>query len=274
MKRNYKAKVWAAISCLVAVWLLVPVFAGCAAKGTPGTLDEGSTGQEGSSEHGASIAGQTPQPVARLRAEDFFPAEPGMSWVYDGWGNEFAAYRRTATHRRGDRAQIVHASGASVAFVYEIDPHRVILRGIWAEIEDEKIDHLDAGDEFHRVILQEPLAVGAEWRTPTWVRSEVEGGGASGVTAARQMAEPVELAKAERYVWETRRVEAVGETLVTPAGTFRNVLRVRVVPDVGVESLEYYAPGIGLIKTEYLYEEEPIVSSLSSFSIGREETGP
>lgn len=201
---------------------------------------------------GACTAAKQPQaPAVRLVAADFFPAEPGMNWTYDGWGNEFAAYRRTATHRRGQRAQIVHVSGAVVAWVYDIEPDRVTLRAMSGELQEETADYLDAPDELGRVILQEPLAVGAQWRTPTWVRRSDDG--------------PGDLD--DRYVWETRRIEGVGETLETPAGTFRNVIRVRVIPDEGVESLEYYAPGVGLIRSEYLYDE-PIISALSAFWLG------
>lgn len=217
------------------------------------------------------------QIVAQLRAEDYFPAEPGMRWTYEGWGNEFAAYQRVVTHRRGSRAQIVHVSGAAVAFVYDIEPGTIVLRAMSAEIEDETADYLDAPDELRRVILQEPLAVGAEWRTPSWTRlstlaepgdERVSGApsaepGANGSDEGRERSD-------DRFVWETRRIEAVGETLTTPAGTFRNVIRVRVIPDEGVESLEHYALGVGLIKSEYLYEFEPIVSALSSFRMGRE----
>ena len=106
--------------------------------------------------------------LSRLRAEDFFPAEPGMRWVYDGWGNEFAAYTRTATHRRGQRAQIVHVSGAIVVWVYDIHPDRIVLRALRSEIENEMQEYLDEPDELAWVILQEPLVEGARWRTPTF----------------------------------------------------------------------------------------------------------
>lgn len=183
-----------------------------------------------------------------------------MRWRYDGWGNEFAAYTRRVTHRRGDRVQIVHKSGAAVAWVYDLFPDRIVLRALRSEIEDETADFLDAGDEFAQVILQEPLVEGARWRTPTWV--PVRSQDASD-------ASPGDTGGGETYLWETRRIEGVGQTLVTPAATFRNVIRVRVTPDEGIESLEYYAPGVGLIRSEHLYEE-PIVSTLSRFVIGGE----
>lgn len=202
--------------------------------------------------------------VARLRAEDFFPAEPGMRWRYEGWGNEFAAYQAAVTHRRGNRAQIVRTSGASVAWVYEIEPHRVVLRAMKSEIEDEGADFLDLPAEFEYVVLQEPLAAGAEWRTPTWIRRSFE----DGAGEAAQGAAAAGAGGAGRYLWETRRIEAVGQTLTTPAGTFRNVIRVRVIPDEHVPSVEYYAPGVGMIHVEHFYDD-PIGSALASFSLGR-----
>jgi len=202
-------------------------------------------------ERGAASGGR---PVATLRAEDFFPAEPGMRWVYDGWGNEFAAHTRMATHRRGQRAQIVHVSGAIVAWVYDIYPDRITLRALRSEIEDEQEEYLDEPDELAWVILQEPLVEGARWRTPTFRKRPAQDAPAEGFPGGE-------------FIWETRRIEGVGETLITPAGVFRNVIRVRAIPDAGVESLEYYAPGVGLIKSEYLYEER-IISALARFEIG------
>ena len=203
-------------------------------------------------ERGAASGGR---PVATLRAEDFFPAEPGMRWVYDGWGNEFAAYTRTATHRRGQRAQIVHVSGAIVAWVYDIHPDRIVLRALRSEIENEMQEYLDEPDELAWVILQEPLVEGARWRTPTFRQRTAQDAFAG------------DSPSGDPFIWETRRIEGVGETLITPAGTFRNVIRVRAIPDAGVESLEYYAPGVGLIKSEYLYEEL-IISALARFEVG------
>ena len=187
---------------------------------------------------------------ASPRAEEYFPAEPGMRWAYVGRGNEFATHDRLATHRRDERVQIVHLSGAIVAFIYDIHPDRVVLRAIRSEIDDGTEEFLDVPDELSRVILQEPLAEGAKWRTPTFV-----------------------VMDENRYVEEVRHIEAVGLTLTTPAGIFDRVIRVRVSPDQGAESLEYYAPGVGLIKTEYFLSEIPdesIVSELATFEAAME----
>ena len=83
-----------------------------------------------------------------------------MRWAYTGRGNEFATNERLATHRREERVQIVHVSGAIVAFVYEIHPDRIVLRPIRSEIDDVAEEFLDVPDELSQVILQEPLAGG------------------------------------------------------------------------------------------------------------------
>lgn len=198
---------------------------------------------------------------ATLRAVDFFPVEPGMRWEYDGWGNEFAQYTREAVYRRGERAQTVHTSGAIVAYVYDIQPDRVVLRGLYPEIEDGSVDFLDAEGDLFRIILQEPLAEGAEWRTMSSIRARPPTGRSQKPAARKDLEAPP-------YVWETRRIEAVGLTLATPAGTFRNVIQVRVIPDQGVPFIEHYAPGVGLIRSEHLYDES-IISALAFFQIGR-----
>lgn len=229
-----------------------------------------------------TVAGDAPRvgegeerPRATLRAEDYFPAEPGMRWEYAGWGNEFAQYSREAVHRRGERAQTVHISGAIVAYVYDIYPDRIVLRALHPEIDDGKVDFLDAEGEVFRIILQEPLEEGASWRTMSSIRVHQADPGDEDASPDDEPLHEMgpndmspDLRPKDRFIWETRRIEAVGQSHTTPAGTFRNVLVVRVIPDQGPQALEHYAPGIGLIRSEYLYEES-IISELAAFHIGR-----
>jgi len=176
-----------------------------------------------------------------LRPGDFFAAEVGTRWRYLGHGNEFAAYSAAVTHREGDLFQIVVFSGANVAHVYEIRPDRVVRRLRSGELESWDQNFL--GGPFHEeyTVLEAPLRAGHAWETTAVFPN--------GVSV------------------ETRRVDGVGLTVDTPAGRFEHVIRVRVFYESGNEALEYYAPGVGLVRSEYLLEE-PIISELESFALG------
>lgn len=177
-----------------------------------------------------------------LTAADYFPTLPGAQWKYAGWGNEFAAYGAWVSHSRGGRAQIVVQSGTQIASVYEVGTERIV-RVYRSPESDGASSLLDEDEEAPYVVLERPLVVGHEW-SPT-NRQESDDG-------------------------EIRRVERVGTRVSTPAGTFENVVCVRIVRPEGIDSRECYAPGVGLVRSEFL-AEEPIVSALSHFSLGEAE---
>ncbi|HEX6971440.1 MAG TPA: hypothetical protein VF234_04415 [Limnochordia bacterium] len=174
-------------------------------------------------------------------ASEYFPAAVGTRWEYAGSGNEFAAFTAEATHREGNLAQVVVMSGAAVAYVYEILPERVTERLRRAEIDTVE-NFLHEKPTAPRDILRGPLAAGLEWTNPVPDPADPQGS-------------PAE---------ETRRIEAVGITVETPAGRFERVIKVRIRGPVGPDVVEYYAPGVGLVRREFL-SEEPVISELSRF---------
>ncbi len=202
---------------------------------------------------GARHQGAAPQPPADaregtrplLRAGDYFPAHLGARWKYAGWGNEFAAYDAYVSHQEGRRVQIVVESGARIASVYEVSQERVVRLFRSAEMEepDELLEH-PAQEPY--TLLEGPLVPGREW-APYGPDHE----GAN----------------------ELRRVESVGSSLQTPAGRFDNAVCIRVIRGEGPDSRECYAPGIGMVRSEFL-AEEPIISALSFFSLGRADADP
>jgi len=179
---------------------------------------------------------------------DYFATAPGTTWRYLGHGNEFATYSAEVTHRDGNLFQLVVYSGADVAHVYEIEPEKVVRRLRSGEMEFDKQNFLTGPFLESYTVLEAPLEVGHSWEA-----TAVYPNGAS---------------------VEKRRIEGVGLTLDTPAGRFENVIRVRVSYESGNDSLEHYAPGIGLVRSEYLFRDEslafePIVSELEHFTLGK-----
>jgi hypothetical protein len=84
------------------------------------------------------------------------------------------------------------------------------------------------------VVLKEPLTRGAVWKR--------------GTSSAYTSAEPGSAAETVDIMAE---ITDVGKTVTTPAGTYQNALEV-TASYVGTEqrSVEYYAPGVGLVRTE------------------------
>ena len=177
-----------------------------------------------------------------LKPGDFFATEVGTEWRYLGHGNEFATYSAAVTHREGNLFQLVVFSGADIAHVYEIRPDRVVRRLRSGELEFREQSFLGGPFLEEYTVLEAPLEAGREWAA----------------TAVFPNGTSV----------ERRRIEGVGLTLDTPAGRFENVILVRVSYESGNDGLEYYAPGVGLVRSEYL-GLEPVISELEAFTRGK-----
>ncbi|MEQ1683904.1 MAG: hypothetical protein ABL916_09660 [Burkholderiaceae bacterium] len=107
-------------------------------------------------------------------------------------------------------------------------------------------------DKPRRYVLQKPYAVGTEWEAPT---------------TAYVLARKNEVPREVRYIHKAfpmhYRIEALAEKVKTPAGEFEGCLRVsgraeiRLYVDamfqwrdIPLATLEWYCPGVGLVKLE------------------------
>ena len=107
-------------------------------------------------------------------------------------------------------------------------------------------------DKPRRYVLQKPYAVGTEWEAPT---------------TAYVLARKNEVPREVRYIHKAfpmhYRIEALAEKVKTPAGEFEGCLRVagraeiRLYVDamfqwrdIPLNTLEWYCPGVGLVKLE------------------------
>lgn len=168
-------------------------------------------------------------------ASVYFPAEPGMVWIYEGKGNEYAGFRRTAVLRENTQAQFNENNGGTqTGLVYQITPEAVIL--LYAAEEYYTNDSL-LGRQPNRseTLLKTPLTPGAGWQDDR----------------------------------RRREVVSTDDTLTVPAGTYTKVLKIKSTPlkDHSSYSVtEYYAPGVGLVAREYAAQDFTISSHLKAFS--------
>ncbi|MBI2874529.1 MAG: hypothetical protein HYY09_05540 [Firmicutes bacterium] len=181
-----------------------------------------------------STGGQQPKDTPKqLKVSDYFPVKPGMQWGFEGWGNEYATYNLEVVRASGEYVQTSEDNGGTVmARVYRVTENEVVE--VYREGEAyDKPDRLDRREK-EDVILRAPLAVGNKWPLGTG----------------------------------TSEIVAVGLELKVPAGTFRDVIKVkRGNPESENLVFDYYAPGVGKIKNEFTEANETVLvkSELESY---------
>lgn len=177
--------------------------------------------------------------VTSFEIDDYFPAEPGMRWEYQGEGMEYASFTREVLYRDGDLVQImVDNGGTRMAQIYEIKEDRVIRQYAEAEVYDDR--NLLASDWSHhefRGIPADILRLPGE--SDTW--TSLDGTVTSTLVS-----------------WDA--------VVQTPAGTFEDVIVIlnRHQGSTG-EVYEYYAPNVGLVKQEFNSEGYIVTSELVRF---------
>jgi len=164
---------------------------------------------------------------------NYFPHEPGQIWVYEGVGNEYAAFVSGVMYRQEGKAQFYQDNGGTrLGLVYAIANDAVTL--VFAQEEfyaDTKL--FDKPANRQRIVLKAPLNVGQTWETQQ----------------------------------ERREVVSITEKVEVPSGQYQDVVKINVislVPNVQQQTVEYYAPGIGLVLREFTSGDTKIVSRLKS----------
>ena len=180
----------------------------------------------------ASGGAAAPPPVPA-----YFPFAENYVWEFAGEGIEFAAFTRRVEFRRGDRVQMSQSNGGTrLMNIYHVTAHRVIQTFSQAEVYDNP-PLLDKPANLSVIVLKAPLVVGATWQNAQ----------------------------------DRREILSVASTLQLPAGSFDNVLVVKIVSTAKEHqgdgyTLEYYAPNIGLVMQEYYgVNNFKVVSKLKSF---------
>jgi hypothetical protein len=168
-----------------------------------------------------------------LKPEDYFPLTQGSTWEYLGEGNEYASFNREVIFVEGNRAQVKEDNGGTVsASVFETTDEavtRIFFQGESYENEN----YLNAESNENLVILKAPLQVGTKWDTDD----------------------------------STREILDLNASLNTPAGEFEKVLKIKITyPDSTI--YEYYKDGVGMVKREYISNEDyEVTSTLEKYEI-------
>lgn len=165
---------------------------------------------------------------------DYLPLAAGNKWIYLGEGNEYASYNEKVLYREGDLAQLSRDNGGTImALINKIEADKIVLVHSQEEFyEDTNI--LDTPADREDVILQGPFTVGAAWEA------------------------------AERLYT----IEALDEEVTVTAGVFEHCLKVvSTFPDSSHTITQYYAPGFGMVKSEFSDGENQVTSSLESYTV-------
>ena len=166
----------------------------------------------------------------------YFPLHSGIEYSYAGEGIEYASFKRKVIYVEDKYLQLTDNNGGTVVVkIYKYDDNEI--REVYTEGEFYKEDNIipDIKNKNEGpVILQSPLKVGHSWENKK----------------------------------EKREIVATNEKVQVPAGTFYQVVKIKILYfDSENISYNYFAPNIGLIKSEYIGENFEVISKLESFQL-------
>jgi hypothetical protein len=165
---------------------------------------------------------------------DYFPLQVGNKWVYLGTGNEYASFSREVVFAEGERVQTLEVNGgADVSKVLQV--HADSIKEIYTGVETSTSENiLNTETNTQRIILQSPLSIGTAWKNGN---NQLE-------------------------------IVDISATILTPAGTFDNCIKVKSTFEQDDSMMfQYYAKGIGMVHQEFIVGNETITSSLESYQL-------
>ncbi|MFH5834694.1 GerMN domain-containing protein [Proteiniclasticum sp. C24MP] len=168
--------------------------------------------------------------VKEYTVEMLYPFESDTHRVYEGKGNEYAAYDVYVDFMQEDRIQLRENNGGT-EIVRVLEKKEGMLKEIIFEPETYyKENFLSKEANTDRILLMEPVAEGTTWKSGE----------------------------------ETSTITAVEKEVETPYGTFDAVEVTRVTKTDNGEytNIDYYAENLGLIKTLNIGEGYEVSSSL------------
>lgn len=166
---------------------------------------------------------------AEKKVADYFPLRENVKYVYKGYGNEFAGFEIYVDYISDDRIQHRVSNGGTVmARVYEMKDG--ILASIFSEGEVYYRENmLQRSDDIEEVLLKEPLEKGTAWK----------------LKDGRQ-----------------RTITDISKEIETPMGNYTSIEVVTEGSD-GI-TIDYYAKGVGLVKTIFQSGGMEVSSTLES----------
>lgn len=167
-----------------------------------------------------------PLPEEKASIQDYFPMLENVRYVYEGKGNEYATYETYTEYTFGDKMQQrVENGGTVVNQVYQVTEEKVtrlLARGETYYRENM----LEKGD-MEEVLLMEPLEVGTTW-------SLKDG--------------------------RERTITSLDSKVETPSGSYKAIEVITESKDS--TTTDYYAKGVGLVKSVFASNGVEISSSL------------
>lgn len=191
---------------------------------------------ETSSNNGNNTDG-TEKPVKQvLHIEDYFPIKENTHYIYQGMGNEYAAYDVYIDYTSDDKVQQrINNGGTEIVKVLECKEGK--LTKLYSRPEAYYRENLLKSKGEEEVLLMEPLKKGTSWKLKdSRVRTITD-------TAAR---------------------------ITTPLDTYEAIELTTEGPND--KTIDYYAKNVGLVKTVFINgksEEEQISSALSKIEENR-----
>jgi hypothetical protein len=199
------------------------------------------------------------QACSQSAASGYFPLEAGHTWRYEQlseWENNTQDKEQIELSTLGKESLPDTAGGGSAM-------HRRSASGVdyWLRADDTGIYRVAAktdleaeaqADKPARYVLKMPLAVGTSWQAPT-----------TAYLLKRGAEFPPEIRHTHKPVVMTYQIAALGETVKTRAGDFKDCIRVQGTAvmklfadpvvgfkDMPLTSTEWYCQGVGLVKLE------------------------
>lgn len=195
---------------------------------------------------------------ARPSAEGYFPLAAGHRWEYDQrieWENHTIEHEPLVLSTEGRESPEGldggpawrRRSASGVDYWLRSD-----ATGIWRVASKTDVEEQARADPAPRYVLKAPYAVGTTWQATT-----------TSYLLQRKASFPREVRHGQEPVTMTYRIEAAGMAVQVPAGRFDGCLQVRgEAPlrlfadpvqgwrDLPLVTLEWYCPGVGLVKLQ------------------------
>ncbi len=186
---------------------------------------------------------------------DLFPLGQGRRWVYDvktEWENNTLDHETFTFTGHGSEAledgrAFRRRSASGVDYWLRTD-----ATGIYRVASKTDLDAEPQRDPAPRYVLKFPLQVGTAWQNPT-----------TAYLLKRNQEFPPEIRHSHPNIPMQYVTEALGERVATRAGTFEGCVRVKGTAsvklfadpvvgwkDMPLTTLEWYCPGVGLVKLE------------------------
>lgn len=170
-----------------------------------------------------------PGNVEPVSIAEFLPLQQGNKWSYDGIGNEYASYYQEVVYEQDNKYQVIVDNGGTITVNrYEVTEDSIVNTYREHEFYDDT-NILKQPTNFESVILKLPLVTGNSWTS-------------------------------EQNICE---IYSINSAVQVPAGSFADCIVVKITyQDSGNISFFYYKKGIGLVKSEYVMDNNETVSSL------------